>query len=227
MRILVIEDEPSVSSFIKKGLEEQGMEVMQAFDGETGLSLLMDKKFDLVILDVILPKANGLDVCKTIRERVSRSLPVIMLTALSSTNNVVKGLETGADDYLAKPFKFQELLARIRALVRRANPSQIENVLAFADLELNLDTKTVKRGGIQISLTAKEFMLLEFFLKNPNRVISRAEILENVWDVNFDLGTNIIDVYVNYLRNKVDKGFSEKLIHTVVGMGYMLRREDQ
>jgi len=224
MNILVIEDEQNVASFIKKGLEENGMNVILAYDGETGLSLLEQQEFSVIVLDVILPNINGWDVCQRIRKQLRLKTPVLMLTALSSTDNLVKGLDQGADDYLAKPFKFQELLARVKALDRR-NRNQIAtpSILKFEDLEMDTDQKMVKRAGNVIKLTSREYNLLEFFLKNPQKVISRMDILENVWGVNFDFGTNVVDVYVNYLRNKMDKNFDTKIIQTVVGMGYILR----
>jgi DNA-binding response OmpR family regulator len=224
MNILVIEDEQNVASFIKKGLEENGMNVILAYDGETGLSMLQQQEFSVIVLDVILPNINGWDVCQKIRTQLRLKTPVLMLTALSSTDNLVKGLDQGADDYLAKPFKFQELLARIKALDRR-NRNQIASptVLKFEDIEMDTDQKMVTRAGNVIKLTSREYNLLEFFLKNPHKVISRMDILENVWGVNFDFGTNVVDVYVNYLRNKMDKNFSTKVIQTVVGMGYILR----
>jgi DNA-binding response OmpR family regulator len=224
MNILVIEDEQNVASFIKKGLEENGMNVILAYDGETGLSLLDQQEFSVIVLDVILPNINGWDVCQRIRKQLRLKTPVLMLTALSSTDNLVKGLDQGADDYLAKPFKFQELLARVKALDRR-NRNQIASpsILKFEDLEMDTDQKMVKRAGKVIKLTSREYNLLEFFLKNPHKVISRMDILENVWGVNFDFGTNVVDVYVNYLRNKMDKNFDTKIIQTVVGMGYILR----
>ena len=224
MNILVIEDEQNVASFIKKGLEENGMNVILAYDGETGLSLLEQQEFSVIVLDVILPNINGWDVCQRIRKQLRLKTPVLMLTALSSTDNLVKGLDQGADDYLAKPFKFQELLARVKALDRR-NRNQIASpsILKFEDLEMDTDQKMVKRAGKVIKLTSREYNLLEFFLKNPHKVISRMDILENVWGVNFDFGTNVVDVYVNYLRNKMDKNFDTKIIQTVVGMGYILR----
>lgn len=226
MKILLVEDEPSVASFIKKGLEEQQHEVFLAYDGETALQLLEGNPFDTIILDVILPRLSGLDVCRIIREKYRLGTPVLMLTALGSTDNIVKGLETGADDYLVKPFKFKELLARLRALVRRHDGETAAlSRLMFADVEMNMDEKTVKRAGRPVELTSREFLLLEYFMRNPNRVIGRTEILENVWDINFDLGSNVIDVYINYLRNKIDKGFDRKLIHTKVGMGYIMKTE--
>jgi two-component system, OmpR family, copper resistance phosphate regulon response regulator CusR len=224
MKILVVEDEPAISNFIKKGLEEHGHEITQAFDGEMGLKLAMKDDFDLLILDLVLPGINGLEFCQKIRNDLQLHMPVLMLTALSSTDDVVTGLDAGADDYLAKPFKFKELLARIRALTRRQG-STLANVnrLKISDLEIDLDQKSVFRSGQPIRLTPKEFFLLEYLVRNKNRVVSRLDILENVWDIQFDLGTNVVDVYMNYLRNKVDKPFEEKLIQTVVGMGYIIR----
>lgn len=224
MKILVIEDEQSVSSFIRKGLEEQGHEVTQAFDGTMGLRTALQKAFDLIILDLVLPGMNGLEVCKKLREEGDNSVPILMLTALGATDDIVLGLDAGADDYLSKPFKFKELMARIRALTRRKNlAGTAAKQLQVADLEINLDSKTVSRNEKPIKLTAREFNLLEYLIRNKGRVVSRVDILENVWEVNFDMGTNVIDVYVNYLRNKIDKNFSPKLIHTVVGMGYVLK----
>lgn len=223
MKILVIEDEQRVSSFIKKGLEEHGHEVTQAFDGNTGIRMATQNQYDLLILDIIVPGINGLEVCKKLREQGDTQTPVLMLTALATTDDIVTGLDAGADDYLKKPFKFKELLARVRALTRRKNLVATTNQLQVADLQLDLDSKTVSRNSKPIKLTAREFNLLEYLIKNKGRVVSRVDILENVWEVNFDMGTNVIDVYVNYLRNKVDKHFSPKLIHTVVGMGYVLK----
>lgn len=223
MKILVIEDEQSVSSFIRKGLEEQGHEVVQAFDGTLGIRTASQNSFDLIILDIILPGMNGLEVCKKLREQGENSVPILMLTALGTTEDVVTGLDAGADDYLSKPFKFKELVARVRALTRRKNLGQTGSKIQVADLEVDLDSKSVSRNDKPIKLTAREFNLLEYFIRNKGRVVSRVDILENVWEVNFDMGTNVIDVYVNYLRNKIDKNFSPKLIHTVVGMGYVLK----
>lgn len=223
MKILVIEDEQSVSSFIKKGLEEHGHEVTQAFDGSMGIRMASQNQYDLIILDIILPGINGLEVCQKLREQGDTQIPVLMLTALAATDDIVTGLDAGADDYLKKPFKFKELLARVRALTRRKNLATTSNQLSVADLQLDLDSKTVTRDNKPIKLTAREFNLLEYLIRNKGRVVSRVDILENVWEVNFDMGTNVIDVYVNYLRNKIDKHFSPKLIHTVVGMGYVLK----
>lgn len=222
MKILLIEDEESVSSFIKRGLNEQGYDIVQAFDGNTGVRMAVQDTFDLIILDIIMPGMNGLEACKKIRE-IDNSTPILMLTALTTVDDVVIGLDTGADDYLAKPFKFKELTARVRALTRRKGSNQAMIKLQAADLEMDMASKTVTRNNQPIKLTAREFNLLEYFIRNKGRVVSRVDILENVWEVNFELGTNVIDVYVNYLRNKIDKDYSQKLIHTIVGMGYVLK----
>lgn len=223
MKILVIEDEPGVASFIKKGLEEQSFIVDVAFDGQNGKQLALQNQYDIILLDVILPHINGLQLCKIIREH--SNTPILMLTALSTTNDIVTGLDAGGDDYLTKPFKFQELLARIRALVRRKNDLNTESNFTIADLEVDYRTKQVQRKGQQIKLTAREFYLLQYFIRNRGMVLSRADIAENVWDSSFDSGSNVVDVYVNYLRNKIDKNFSLKLIHTVYGMGYIFKED--
>ncbi|WP_339712182.1 response regulator transcription factor [uncultured Kriegella sp.] len=223
-RILVIEDEHNVATFIKQGLLEVGYEVFLAYEGEQGIELLKNKEIDLIILDIILPKMDGREVAKKIRLLGYEDVPIIMLTALGNTENVVKGLDSGADDYLVKPFKFKELLARIRALTRRNGAAlAAAQKLVLQDLELDTDAKTVRRAGKEISLTSTEFRLLEFLLKNKNRVLSRIDILENVWDINFNMGTNVVDVYVNYLRNKIDRNYNSKLIQTVIGMGYVIK----
>jgi len=227
MNILLIEDEPGVASFISKSMKEAGYPLDIAVDGKTGYQCLDTNTYDLVILDIILPDINGLTICQEIRKNTKyANIPILMLTALGGPDHVSTGLEIGADDYLAKPFKFKELLARVRALHRRANVNMqpSDNILTFDELEMNLDSKVTTRAGQEMQLTAREFALLEFFMRNPNKVLSRVDILEQVWGIHFDLGTNVIDVYVNYLRNKIDKGFKEKLIHTVIGMGYVLRR---
>lgn len=227
-RILLVEDETNVISFIKKGLTEEGYEMSVALDGETGLSMALAHNYDLIILDIMLPGKNGLEVCKAIRHENNHT-PVLFLTALGTAENVVIGLDTGADDYLVKPFKFIELQARVKSLLRRstfvAPVSNLpeEELYAIDDLVLNDTSKTVKRGGEQISLTSTEYRLLLLFLKNKNRVLSRMDILEKVWDVNFDMGTNVVDVYVNYLRKKIEKDKSTRLIHTMVGMGYVMK----
>jgi len=228
-KILLVEDEAHVVSFIRKGLSEEGYEVSVALDGETGLSMFRSGGFDLVILDIMLPDTNGLEVCRAIRKEDVR-IPVLFLTALGTAENVVVGLESGADDYLVKPFKFIELMARVRTLLRRydltadANAnSNPEHIYRADDLVLDDDAKTVMRDERDISLTSTEYRLLLYLLKNKNRVVSRMDILESVWGVDFDMGTNVVDVYVNYLRKKMDNPFENKLIHTVIGMGYALR----
>ena len=225
MKILLIEDEVRVSSFIKKGLEEQGEEVVQAFDGQTGLKLATQQNFDIIILDVVMPVMNGIEVCDKLKSHHQISTPILMLTALGTTEDIVTGLETGADDYLTKPFKFKELLARVNALNRRnaVKKSNNDALLKAKDLEMNLVTKAVRRNNQEIKLTAREFKLLKHLLVHKNRIVSRTDILENVWEVDFDLGTNVIDVYINYLRKKTEKGFSSKLIETVIGMGYVIK----
>ena len=222
MKVLVIEDEPNVALFIKKGLEENGCEAIIAYDGIMGIKLLDQSEFDVVLLDVILPQKNGFEICREIRMK-NLSIPILMLTALDATDDKVTGLDAGADDYLSKPFKFQELLARIRALSRRKKNTYTNPVLNFADLELNIHTKSVHRNSKKIDLTPREFYLLEFLLKNSGKVLSRSEIAEQVWGIKFDRGTTVVDVYINYLRNKIDSGFTPKLIHTVFGMGYVFK----
>ncbi|MCB0838158.1 MAG: response regulator transcription factor [Bacteroidetes bacterium] len=224
MKILLIEDEASISGFIKKGLEENGFDVIQAFDGEMGLRMASMYDYRVIILDLIIPGMNGLELCQKIRKDLNITTPILMLTALNETDDIVKGLDAGADDYLGKPFKFKELLARVKALSRRSgNQPRKSNQLVIADIKVDLDLKTVSRAGKEIKLTAKEFFLLEYLIRNKNRVVSRMDILENVWDIQFDLGTNVVDVYMAYLRKKIDKPFPQKLIHTVIGMGYMIK----
>ena len=227
MKLLVIEDEVKTANSLKKGLEEKGYSVEVAYDGEAALTKAQKIKFDLIVMDVIMPKINGLDLCKKLRNNGDKT-PVIMLTALGLTSDKIKGFDCGTDDYLAKPFDFEELLARIKiAINRNQNHSALENQLEYADLKLNLETKEVFRGNAVISLTAKEYALLEFFLLNKHKVISKEEIAEKVWNHSFDTGTNIIEVYVSYLRNKIDKGFETKLIHTKKGMGYVLKEDSK
>lgn len=223
MRILVIEDEKGVASFIMKGLQEQSYVVEVAYDGKSGRQLALQNDYDIILLDVILPEINGLQLCKEIREK--SDVPILMLTALGTTEDIITGLDTGADDYLVKPFKFQELLARIRALMRRKSDLNIGTVYNIADLEVDIRAKTVKRKDQLIKLTVREFYLLHYFIRNQGILLSRADISENVWDSSFDSGTNVVDVYVNYLRNKIDKNFSPKLIHTVYGMGYIFKED--
>jgi two-component system, OmpR family, copper resistance phosphate regulon response regulator CusR len=228
-RILLVEDESSVVAFIKKGLAEEGYEISVALDGDQGTQLALTHNYDLIILDIMLPNKNGLDVCRDIRKQ-NKKTAILFLTALGTAENIVLGLETGADDYLVKPFKFIELLARVKSLLRRTEPiqvSRLEEIIHYsiANLELDDFTKTVKRNGNVISLTSTEYRLLLMFLKNQRRVLSRPEILENVWGVDFDLGTNVVDVYVNYLRKKTELKGQPKLIHTVIGMGYVMKEE--
>lgn len=223
--ILVIEDEVNVSSFIKKGLEEEGNSVNVAYDGLTGLHLALLNEYDVIVLDIVLPQMNGIEVCRRYRRETGFSTAILMLSALGSTDNVVTGLESGADDYIVKPFKFRELLARISVMLRRKSMDYTSKIYEFADLTMDTVTKSVTRSNIPIKLTAKEFRLLELFITNPGRVLSKMIILENVWNSYTDLNTNVVEVYVNYLRNKIDKGYDKKLIHTMIGMGYSLKEE--
>ncbi|GAB2785455.1 two-component system copper resistance phosphate regulon response regulator CusR [Hymenobacter luteus] len=223
MKILLVEDEPKLASFVKKGFENEGYEIEVAFDGRMGQSLAQQQRYDLAILDVNLPYVNGFELCRLIRAQDAH-VPVLLLTALDSLDDKVTGFEAGADDYLVKPFEFKELLLRARVLTRRhTEGAAVKQVLRIADLELNLDSKTVTRAGQRIDLTTKEYALLEYLLLNRGKIISRVDIAEKVWELNFDTNTNVIDVYVSYLRKKLDKGYDTKLIHTVVGMGYVLR----
>lgn len=226
-KILVIEDQKRLADSIQKGLEENSYESDVAYDGMLGMQYALLNKYNLIILDINLPLMSGYDVCKALRENNS-SVPVLMLTALGAIEDKISGFESGADDYLVKPFEFKELLLRIRSLLKRSKitTSDINSkILSVSDLEIDLDAKTVKRSGKVIELTAKEFALLEYFVRNKGRVISKVDIAEKIWDINFDTGTNIIEVYVNYLRKKIDKNFSPKLIHTKVGLGYVLKEE--
>jgi len=231
-KIVLIEDESSVVSFIKKGLQELDYEISVALDGSTGIKMVGSNDFDMIILDIMLPDINGLEVCKEIRKN-NKTIPILFLTALDSSENIVLGLESGGDDYLVKPFKFIELVARIKSLLRRSGHSngaetdEVENdanIFQFEDLKVNDYTKKVIRGGTEITLTSTEYKLLLYFLNNPEKVISRAEILDAVWGVNYELGTNVVDVYVNYLRKKLDTQEDSKIIHTVIGMGYVLKK---
>lgn len=227
LRILIVEDESRVLQFIKQGLEENGHEIDFAYDGECGRKLALSKKYDVIILDIIIPQLNGLELCKKIRE-IDTTTKILMLTALGTLNDKLEGFEAGADDYLVKPFDFPELLARIKSLAKRTSQSADENknadhIIRVADLELNTHNKRVKRGGKEIRLTAKEYALLEFLAINKNRVVSKPEIAEKIWDIAFDSGTNVIEVYINFLRKKIDHDFPHKLLHTLVGLGYTLR----
>ncbi len=221
MKVLLIEDEQRVASFIRKGLEEHNIQVAQAFDGPTGLKLALSDSYDVIILDIVMPGMNGIELCKRLREEHSDQTPILMLTALGTTDDIVNGLTTGADDYLTKPFKFRELLARLLALARRR--TVVNKILAAGDLTLDTKSMEVRRAGKRIELTAREFRLLEYLLMHKNQVVSRTYILENVWDINHDLGTNVVDVYINYLRKKIDHDFAVPLIKTVVGMGYIIK----
>jgi DNA-binding response OmpR family regulator len=222
MNILVVEDESKVADFLRKGLEEQGHVVEVAYDGFMGEKLAFRNEYDIMILDVILPSVNGYELCRKIRSK-NITVPILMLTALGTTEDKVLGFDSGADDYLVKPFEFEELLARIRALVKRATGVvHTSTIIKISDLELNLDKKIAKRGDKIIELTAKEFALLEYLMKNKGRVVSRTDIAEKVWDITFDTGTNVVDVYINILRKKLDRDFENKLIHTRIGLGYSL-----
>ena len=221
--ICLVEDEQKVVAFICKGLQEHGYKITTAKDGDTTKKLQQAENFNLFILDVMLPDMNGIDLCREIRQSDNKT-PILMLTALDQIQNKVAGLKAGADDYLVKPFHFSELLARIEALLRRQQvTAKADHTLVFEDLRLDTWSNIVERDGVQISLTAKEYTLLELFMRNPNKILSREYIGEQVWKIDFDTGTNFIDVYVNYLRKKIEKGFKGKLIHTVIGMGYILR----
>lgn len=221
MKILVVEDEQKVAGFIQKGLEEEGYTVDIAYDGESGIEKAAQGDFNLILLDIMLPKKDGIAVIKELREK-NNNTPILCLTARDSVDDKVTGLDVGADDYLAKPFAFAELVARCRALIRRGTSDRGAEI-HFADLRLDPVAHKVWRAGDEVDLTSKEYALMEYFMRNPNRVLTRAMIAENVWDYSFDSFTNIIDVYVNYLRNKVDRGYDKKLIHTVRGSGYVLK----
>lgn len=221
MKLLIVEDEPKVGQFLKKGLQESGYDADLVYDGEMGKKYALRNTYDAIILDVIVPMINGIELCKQIREE-KPNVPILMLTALGTTEDKITGFDAGADDYLLKPFEFVELLARIKALVKRGtNTIETSNKLKIADLELDLNKKVAERGGKTIELTSKEFNLLEYFMRNKGRVLSRSQINEKVWELDFDTGTNVIDVYVNILRKKIDKDFDKKLIQTKVGMGYI------
>ncbi len=226
--LLLVEDEKKLADTIQAGLSEHDYEVTVAYNGLDGKKLFVDNAYDLIILDINLPFINGYELCKLIRERDER-VPIILLTAMNFTDNKVEGFELGADDYITKPFEFRELVARIKALLRRSDlrvDAEEEKILQMADLVMNLDNKEVRRSEKKIALTAKEFQLLEYLLRNKEKVVSRADIAKNVWEIDFDTQTNVIDVYVNFLRKKLDKDFEPKLIHTQVGMGYILKVEE-
>jgi two-component system copper resistance phosphate regulon response regulator CusR len=225
MKILLIEDEPKTVQSLKQGLEENHYAVEVAYDGLLARQLATRNTYQLIISDIIIPGINGIELCKELRS-LGIQTPILMLTALSTTDDKLIGFEAGADDYLAKPFDFKEFLARVKALIKRSNQTILEaQTLRFADLEMDLTSHLVSRSGQSINLTSKEFQLLEYFLRNQEKVLSKAEIAENIWEVEDENSSNLIEVYVNYLRKKVDKGFSSKLIHTQFGMGYILRME--
>jgi DNA-binding response OmpR family regulator len=223
-QILLVEDELRIAEILRMGLSENAFEVEIAQDGEKGFEIFNKGNFDLVVLDINLPLMNGVELCKKIRQS-HPDTPIIMLTALGALQDKIEGYEAGADDYIVKPFAFQELLMKIRVLLRRTGGLSVptQAVLKAADLTMNLETKEITRDGVNINLTAKEFQLLEYLLRNKNRVLSRADIARDVWDIDFDTNTNIIDVFINYVRNKVDKPFEKKLIVTQIGMGYVLK----
>jgi two-component system, OmpR family, copper resistance phosphate regulon response regulator CusR len=223
MNLLLIEDEPKTVLSLKQGLEENGYQVDVAYDGLIGKQLALRNNYHLIISDIIIPGINGVELCRELRS-LGRQTPILMLTALGTTDDKVIGFDAGADDYLVKPFEFKEFLARVRALTKRGGVvNQTAQTLRFADLEVNFDAKMVSRSGKKIDLTAREFNLLVYLIRNQGRVVSKAEIAEQVWDIDFDTGTNIIEVYVNYLRKKIDRDFEPKLIHTQFGMGYVLK----
>lgn len=224
MTVLLVEDEPNVVSVIKRGLAEHGFDVSVAVNGVTGLEMALGHRFDLIILDVMLPLLDGIQVCRKIREH-DEEVPIMMLTALDTTENIVTGLDSGADDYLAKPFQMAELAARLKTLLRRRGnqAKDAAQIYMVGGLSLNADAKTVTLDGEPVNLTSTEYRLLEYFIKNQKKVLSRIQILEHVWDINFNLGTNVVDVYINYLRKKLDKRQPARFIQTVFGMGYMMK----
>jgi DNA-binding response OmpR family regulator len=223
-RILLVEDEQKIADTLKLGLAENGYEIDVAYDGNIGGKLFQSNQYNIIVLDINIPGINGYDLCKIIRSK-NAHVPVIMLTAMSALSDKIEGYDAGADDYIIKPFEFKELLMKIRVLLKRTMSQYLPtgNILKAADLKMNLDSKQVTRGSSSINLTSKEFQLLEYLLRNKNKVVSRADIAINVWDIDFDTNTNVIDVYINYVRNKVDKPFENKLIQTQVGMGYILK----
>jgi two-component system, OmpR family, copper resistance phosphate regulon response regulator CusR len=226
MKILLVEDEQKVALFIQKGLKENGYITEIAYDGKMGAEMATNNEYNAIILDINLPNMNGYDLCTLIRKS-NKSIPIIMLTAFGTLDNKLNGFDVGANDYLVKPFEFRELLARLKNLVSR-NEEKVNTgkKLIVANLEMDLNSKSVYRDNKKIDLTAKEYVLLEFFIRSKGRSVSRSEIAEKVWDINFDTGTNIVDVYVNFLRKKIDKDFSPKLIHTQFGMGYIFKEGD-
>lgn len=227
MKVLVIEDEQQVSSFIKQGLEEQAIEVDVAYDGIIGKRLALSREYDVVLLDIVIPGINGFDLCQILKTE-KPSTPILMLTTLGTTSDKVTGFDAGADDYLLKPFEFEELTARLKALARRTSIKNqgYGNILRFEDLKLDLEKKIALRHDKAIRLSAKEFSLLEFFMNNPGRVVSRVELAEKVWNIKFETGTNVVEVYINMLRNKIDRDFEPKLLQTRIGLGYVLSKDE-
>ena len=222
MRILVVEDGKKVAGFIKKGLEEESYAVDVAYDGEDGLHFGSEGQYDLIILDIMLPKIDGLEILSQLRDQ-GKDTPILLLTAKDAVDDKVTGLNKGADDYLTKPFAFSELLARVRVLLRRGK-AEVKTTLMISDLTLDLVSHKVNRGGDEIELTGKEYGLLEYFMRNQEKVLTRTMIAEHVWDYNFDTFTNVIDVYINHLRKKIDKGRELKLLHTLRGVGYVMKK---
>ena len=223
MKLLIVEDEPNLLSILRKGLSETNNEVTAALDGTTALDMIQNHNFDVIILDIMLPDTNGIEICRRMRA-AKNFTPVLLLTALGTTENIVNGLNSGADDYLVKPFKFTELDARINALARRSNQEHTPNdQIVIEDLKIDGRSKSVTRNGDVVQLTAKEFKLLYYLAKNSEMIMSREKILDNVWDINFDMNTNVVDVYINYLRKKIDKPYQNKLIHTIKGLGYVIK----
>jgi len=222
MRILVVEDDKKVAGFIKKGLEEETYAIDVSYDGEDGLHLGSEGQYDLIILDIMLPKIDGLEILSQLRDQ-GRDTPILLLTAKDAVDDRVTGLNKGADDYLTKPFAFSELLARVRVLLRRGK-AEVKTTLQISDLTLDLVSHNVNRGGDEIELTGKEYSLLEYFMRNQEKVLTRTMIAEHVWDYNFDTFTNVIDVYINHLRKKIDKGRDSKLLHTLRGVGYIMKK---
>jgi two-component system, OmpR family, copper resistance phosphate regulon response regulator CusR len=225
MRVLLVEDDPKIASFIKIGLESNNYTVVTAFDSMMGEKLALSKKFDVMIFDVVIPGISGFELCRKIRD-CNIFTPIIMLTSLDSVEDKLTGFDCGADDYLVKPFSFQELMARIKVIMRRSKEFTVTPTIKVLDLELDSIAKNVKRGNKQISLTATEYKILELLMSNKNKVLSRINIAEQIWGYSFNSGTNVIDVHINSLRNKIDKDFSKKLIHTKKGFGYTINDDD-
>ncbi len=226
MKVLVIEDEQQVSQFIRQGLEEHAFEVDIAYDGNIGERLALSKEYDVIILDIVIPGINGFDLCRILK-REKPSTPVLMLTTLGTTADKVTGFDAGVDDYLLKPFEFEELIARLKALARRPALSGTgnNNILRYSNIRLDLEKKIAVRSEKNIKLSAKEFALLEFFMRHPGKVVSRSELAEKIWDIRFETGTNVVEVYISMLRTKIDRDFEPKLLHTRIGLGYVLSSE--